>query len=172
MKQNLTTIFRSAALPVASQIVVALTLPSCSSTPELASVSQQSSVERETLRATAFLPHLGRFGLRDSLPAHEPLVLVKKGWGYSMVRTVEGRMGEVPSEDIGPRTDLSRTRSRVSEEWIPASAPRPVEKDSPAAKLTPSDPTPEDSESPLEDLSDLPPVEPELPDWGSSADEI
>lgn len=171
MGQNFTTL-RSATSQAVTHIASVLMLVSCSTTPEIASESQSSSVERETLRATVFLPHPGRPGLRDSLPAHEPLVLVKKGWGYSMVRTVEGRVGEVPSEDIGPRTALLRSKPRVSGEWLPASTPRPVEEDGLGPKYPTEEPAGEAAEHNLDDVSGMHPVEPELPVWGSSADEM
>ncbi len=154
------------SIPAAPIFLTAgLLLSACATQPSNLSVQAQATDVGETLRATAFLPSPGRPGLREALPPYAPLNIIKKGWGYSMVRTEDGRLGEVPTEDIGPRTAMARSQSRCPSQWLPAKAssgsawdtPRPSSKDLPV----PLEPLPPSAP----DVIDIPPVEPDLPSW-------
>ena len=149
-----------------------LLLSACATSPTSATNRADETVERETLRVTAFLPYPGRPGIRHSLPPNAPLDLVRKGWGYSMVRTEDGRLGEVPTEDIGPRTNRPRFKSTTTGEWLPAKptsfvtreAPPPGSQDRPV-ELQPTQPT-------ASDAINIPPVEPDLPSWDDAPGEM
>ncbi len=134
----------------------------------LSHLSTPASYEREVARETVFLPRGGRYGERDRLRAGEPLDIVKLGWGYSLVRTSTGRVGEVPTEDIGPRTPKPAVAR--SGDWRTASfdspnggAPTPFRSPHQGRLQTPPSRTPDAELS--EEIASWDPVEPELPAW-------
>lgn len=147
------------ALPV--QLAGCASPPSERGPAHLPAASSRLTLARcSTLRPTQFLPYPGSPGLREALPEAAVLEMVRKGWGYSMVRTVDGRLGEVPSEDLGPLGDgivspKSPPRRSVGT-WIKASA------EADEWKL---DTPPESEKIEFRGAETLPPVEPELPAW-------
>lgn len=136
-------------------VYAALCMTACEALPD-----SSPDTKWETITNTRFLPTNARPGNREALPARTQLELLKKGWGYSVVRTESGRTGEVPSEDLGIKvlthSPLDQLKSR---EWTRASPTHSYptyQEVGPKAEAAPA--VGVEGES-------FPPVEPELPQW-------
>jgi hypothetical protein len=127
------------------------------------STTETESHWSKTLRETSFLPSPGLPGERSLLSSGERLIVLKRGWGYSRVKNSAGKMGDVPTEDLGP------SDGPAPSEWPSSPSPNSrtssVKFDAEIAPLSGNG----DSQPAKEDQAVapglLPPVEPDLPAW-------
>lgn len=122
-------------------------------------VGPQSSLSGEVFvvnENSKFLPSEGVYGRFEVIQKGTQLNLLKKGWGFSLVKLADGRTGEVSSESLAvdPRGWLSPV-AEVSEV-----VSRGGETDSVDGGFQLSD-YPSNSGG----VSEFIPVEPELPTW-------
>lgn len=162
---------RRLTLKVLSLLLIATFCAGCYNVEALR--KKNFTASHATKNPTSFLPYF--IGLKGqstgprSLPKSYPIMLLKKGIGYSLFQLQNGSIGEIPNEDIRlaqskevfvdllPEEDRQKSLWDYSKENLP---------DSTAAKSSSHSLSldPENDQSPILQSS-LSPIEPELPLW-------
>jgi len=102
-----------------------------------------------TRRYSKFLPSGGGFGQAEGLREGVQVEMIRRGWGFSLVRLRDGRAGEVASEDL----------QKDNRGWIEEPG------DKVSNVITHSIGVEAKDGSSEEDVFYEEPVEPELPEW-------
>jgi hypothetical protein len=116
------------------------------------------------------LPDNGRF-VKRPLGVNQPLMLLKKGLGYSVYQLYGGRVGEVPNTDVRPKKD-GESFEPFYDSFKPKSLPPAFDSD-PNPQLPRVVSPRNDNRKPVDQDEELIPIlngpiesiEPELPEW-------